>query len=241
MDTVIHKSSDRGHANHGWLDTHHTFSFAGWYNPEQMHFGVLRVLNDDIVQPSNGFGQHPHNDMEIISIPLSGSLTHRDTMGNAQEIKTGDVQVMSAGSGLQHSEFNESRSDAVNFLQLWIFPDKRGVEPRYDQETFEVSERQDKWQQLVRPHSEEGEGLWIHQNAYLSRADISAEKSLNYEVKSEGNGVYFFVLEGSAVIAGKSMNKRDGIGVWETSEITIEASEDTQLLAVEVPMDLPQY
>lgn len=241
METVIHKSGDRGYANHGWLDTHHTFSFAGWYNPEQMHFGVLRVLNDDIVAPAKGFGQHPHNDMEIISIPLRGALTHRDTMGHAQAINTGDVQVMSAGTGLQHSEYNESSDEEVNFLQLWIFPERRGVEPRYDQKSFDPADRENSWQEIVRPHNVEGEGLWIHQNAFMHRADLQEGQSLDYTVKSEGNGVYFFILEGDIIIGGNELNKRDGIGVWNTSSVELTAKSNTEILAIEVPMDLPQF
>lgn len=241
METVIHKSEDRGYANHGWLDTHHTFSFAGWYNPDQMHFGALRVLNDDIVAPEKGFGQHPHNDMEIVSIPLRGALTHRDTMGHAQAIKTGDVQVMSAGTGLQHSEYNESSDEEVNFLQLWIFPERRGVEPRYDQKTFDASNRENTWQQLVRPHDSEGDGLWVHQNAYMHRTDLTEGTKLSYSVNSEGNGVYFFILEGDVEIAGQPLNKRDGMGVWDVDSVELVASSNAEVLAVEVPMALPQF
>lgn len=241
MKTVVHKSSDRGYANHGWLDTHHTFSFANWYNPNQMHFGALRVLNDDIVSPEHGFGQHPHADMEIVSIPLKGALTHRDTMGHAQAINTGDVQVMSAGTGLQHSEFNESKTDDVNFLQLWIFPEKRGVNPRYDQQTFEVSERNGNWQRVVKPQNAEGPGLWIHQDAYMHLIDLKEGDTTSYQVNSEGNGVYFFVIEGSIDAANQSLGKRDGLGVWETGDINVSATENATILAVEVPMELPQY
>lgn len=241
MSTVIHRSSDRGHANHGWLNSYHTFSFANYYNPNQMNFGVLRVLNDDVVQPEKGFGQHPHADMEIISIPLSGALTHRDTMGHAQTINTGDVQVMSAGTGLQHSEYNESKNDEVNFLQLWIFPEKRGVAPRYDQKSFDPAERVNNWQQVVRPESSEGDGLWIHQNAYMHLSKLEGGKSLNYDVISSGNGVYFFVLSGEVSINNEKLSKRDAIGVWEVASISLEASEDAEILAIEVPMALPVY
>lgn len=241
MEKVIHRSSDRGHANHGWLDTHHTFSFANWYNPNQMHFGVLRVLNDDIVAPEKGFGQHPHADMEIVSIPLRGALTHRDTMGNAQAITTGEVQVMSAGTGLQHSEFNESREEEVNFLQLWIFPEKRGVEPRYEQKKFESENRVNGWQQVVRPREEEGDGLWINQNAYMHLVDLESGKSSDYTVNSSGNGVYFFVIDGEVAIGDEQLNRRDGIGVWDVDSISVSASKDAQILAIEVPMELPNF
>ncbi|KAB2814447.1 pirin family protein [Phaeocystidibacter luteus] len=241
MEKVIHRSSDRGHANHGWLDTHHTFSFANWYNPNQMHFGVLRVLNDDIVAPEKGFGQHPHADMEIVSIPLRGALTHRDTMGNAQAITTGEVQVMSAGTGLQHSEFNESREEEVNFLQLWIFPEKRGVEPRYEQKKFESENRVNGWQQVVRPREEDGDGLWINQNAYMHLVDLESGKSSDYTVNSSGNGVYFFVIEGEVAIGDEQLNRRDGIGIWDVDSISVSASKDSQILAIEVPMELPNF
>ncbi|NVK27716.1 MAG: pirin family protein [Flavobacteriia bacterium] len=241
MEKVIHRSSDRGHANHGWLDTHHTFSFANWYNPNQMHFGVLRVLNDDIVAPEKGFGQHPHADMEIISIPLRGALTHRDTMGNARAITTGEIQVMSAGTGLQHSEYNESREEEVNFLQLWIFPEKRGVEPRYEQKKFDASKRENAWQQVVRPRTEEGDGLWINQDAYMHLIDLDANKTVDYEVASSKNGVYFFILEGEVDIENEQLNRRDGIGIWENESISVSASKDAQILAIEVPMELPNF
>lgn len=241
MNKVIHKSNQRGHADHGWLNSYHTFSFANWYNPEQMHFGALRVLNDDIVQPEKGFGQHPHQDMEIISIPLRGALTHRDTMGHAQAIKTGDVQVMSAGTGLQHSEYNESSDEEVNFLQLWIFPDNRGYEPRYDQKTFDASLRENSWQQVVKPHEADGEGLWIHQDAYMHLAKLDKDEELEYPVQKLGNGVYFFILEGSMEIDGEQLTRRDGIGIWETSDVKIKATEDLEVLAIEVPMALPTF
>lgn len=236
MKKIIHRASDRGHADHGWLDTHHTFSFANYYNPDQMNFGVLRVLNDDIVEPGRGFGQHPHADMEIISIPLEGALTHRDTMGHAQAIRTGDVQVMSAGTGLQHSEYNESESEHVNFLQLWIFPKSRGVEPRYDQKSFDPEARKNNWQQIVKPEDAEGEGLWIHQDAYMHLADMDEGANLRYAIRNEGNGVYFFILEGEIEVNGELLRKRDGIGLWETDEVLLKADTAASVLAVEGPM-----
>lgn len=241
MKKVVHRSGDRGHANHGWLDTYHTFSFANWHNPKQMNFGVLRVLNDDVVAPGMGFGQHPHADMEIISIPLRGSLTHRDTMGHSQEIRTEDVQVMSAGTGLQHSEMNGSATADVNFLQLWIFPEARGVEPRYDQASFDENERVGQWQQLVRPKAVDGEGLWINQSAYMSRVVLAEGESISYSVKEEGNGVYFFIIDGDVQVSEESLAKRDGIGVWEASELSLKAGNGAEVLAIEVPMQLPNY
>lgn len=241
MNKVIHRSSDRGYANHSWLDTHHTFSFASWYNPDQMNFGVLRVLNDDIVTPQMGFGKHPHADMEIISIPLAGALTHRDSMGHAQSIETGDVQVMSAGTGVEHSEFNQSKTESVNFLQLWIFPDKRGYEPRYDQKTFEIGSNTDAWIQVVKPFGAEGDGLWIHQDAYMHRAIMTESAALEYQVKSPGNGVYFFVIEGEVKIEGEQLQKRDGMGLWDTGNIHLQTNAGAEVLAIEVPMEFPQY
>lgn len=241
MKSIIHKSNERGHANHGWLDSYHTFSFANWYNPKQMNFGVLRVLNDDIVDPEKGFGQHPHADMEIISIPLEGSLTHRDTMGNAREIRTGDVQVMSAGTGLQHSEYNESKEHRVNFLQLWIFPERRGVAPEYDQKSFSADDRRNMWQQIVKPKTADGSGLGIHQDAYMHLIDMDARQSMDYAIKSSGNGVYFFNIDGDLNIEGIESNRRDGVGIWETEDVHIEAVSNARLLAIEVPMESPQY
>lgn len=242
MKKVIHRAENRGHANHGWLDSHHSFSFAGFYNPELIHFGNLRVLNDDIVLAQRGFGQHPHADMEIISIPLEGELTHRDTMGHAQVIRTNDVQVMSAGTGLQHSEFNEHPTDSVNFLQLWIFPEEKGLEPRYDQKSYPPENRKNKWQSLVVPKTaaEDGE-LWINQSAYLSRVDLSEGQTATYKLKKEGNGVYFFLLKGAIDVAGEELKRRDALGLYEIDEIEIAASQDAELLAIEVPMELPSY
>ena len=235
MKTTVHKADSRGHADHGWLNSYHTFSFANYSNPKRIHFGLLRVLNDDIVQPGEGFGKHPHDNMEIISIPLKGALAHKDSTGSEHVINTGDVQIMSAGSGLFHSEYNASKEDIVNFLQIWIFPKDRDIEPRYDQKTYNAAERKNKFQEVVSPRKT-GEALWINQDAYFSLADIDKGNTINYKVKLKGNGIYLFVLEGSVKTAGEELNKRDGLGIEEVTEIEITASEDTELLLMEIPM-----
>ncbi len=199
MNTVVHKSDSRGSADHGWLRSRHTFSFAGYHNPDRVHFGALRVLNDDTVSGGNGFGTHPHDNMEIISIPLFGDLEHKDSTGTGEVIKTGDVQIMSAGSGLRHSEFNHSKEEEVQFLQIWVFPKERDITPRYEQKTFDPEDRMNKFQTVVSP--EGADALWINQDAYFSLANLDAGMELSYEVKKPGNGVYFFVLNGEINIA----------------------------------------
>lgn len=235
MKSVLHKSNTRGHANHGWLDTHHTFSFANYYNPERMHFGVLRVLNDDIVSGGMGFGKHPHNNMEIISIPLKGDLEHKDDMGNTSVIKENDVQVMSAGTGVYHSEYNKNKEKAVNFLQIWVFPNKKNVQPRYDQQTFLPEHRVNKWQQILSPYAED-EGVWIHQNAWFNRADITQGNKLNYTIKSPNNGLYIFVLDGNIEVNGQTLQPKDGLGIWDTETFNFSAQTDAQVLIMDVPM-----
>jgi quercetin 2,3-dioxygenase len=235
MKTIFHPAADRGHANFGWLDSHHSFSFGHWQNAQKMHFGALRVLNDDMVKGGAGFGTHPHDNMEIVSIPLSGALAHKDSTGTSEVINTGDVQIMSAGSGISHSEFNASRTDPVNFLQVWIFPKQRDIKPRYDQKTFAAADRQNKWQVVVSP-DEKDKAVWINQDAKFSLATIEAGKELDYKNAFAGNGVYFFVLEGKANIAGSVLDKRDAIGVAETDAVNVKATENTSVLAIEVPM-----
>lgn len=234
---VLHKATTRGHANHGWLDTYHTFSFASYYNPERVHFGVLRVLNDDKVSGGRGFGAHPHDNMEIISIPLEGGLKHQDSMGNTHVIQKGDVQIMSAGSGIRHSEYNNSESEAVNFLQIWVFPNKKEVAPRYQQMSFQAEDRINKFQQVLSPNPDD-DGIWIHQDAWFHLADLKAGFETTYELRKPGNGVYIFVLEGEVNIEGNQLNKRDGYGIWETDQVDIKASLDVALLIMEVPMAL---
>ncbi len=233
---VIHRSITRGHANHGWLDSYHTFSFAQYYNPERMHFGVLRVLNDDIVAGGMGFGTHPHDNMEIISIPLKGDLMHKDNMGNTQVISEGDVQILSAGSGITHSEYNKNQNDKVNFLQIWIYPNKKNVSPRYDQYSFKKEDRKNKLQQVISP-SKDDEGIWIHQDAWFHLGNFDNGVTTEYQLKKKGNGVYIFLLEGSIVIEDNVLQKRDGIGIWESDAIKINATTNSEFLIMEIPMN----
>jgi redox-sensitive bicupin YhaK (pirin superfamily) len=237
-NVVIHKADSRGHANHGWLDSHHTFSFANYYNPERMHFGVLRVLNDDRVDPGMGFGTHPHDNMEIISIPLEGDLEHKDSMGNVAIIKHGDIQVMSAGTGIFHSEYNKNEDKLTKFLQIWVFPNKKNVTPRYDQITLNTEDRHNKLQQILSPNADDA-GVWIHQDAWFHLGKFDKDFKDTYTIKSKGNGVYAFLLSGSMVIDGHEINTRDGIGIWDTDQIDLMAtSPDAEILLMEVPMTI---
>lgn len=237
MKTVIHKSDSRGYADHGWLKSYHTFSFAGYQNPERMNFGMLRVLNDDLVQPKMGFGTHPHQNMEIISIPLKGALSHKDSMGNKRAIEVGEVQVMSAGTGLTHSEFNDSSTDATNFLQLWIIPEEKGVSPNYEQRKFDNSNQKNKLQTVVAPKDKlVGDALPISQQAYIYKLALDSGKSIEMNIKSNNNGQYIFVLEGEVEVAGTILASRDAIGVSETDIVSIKGSKDAQLIIIEVPM-----
>jgi len=238
MNQLIHKSNSRGHANHGWLNSYHTFSFANYYNPERMHFGVLRVLNDDRVAPGMGFGTHPHDNMEIISIPLEGDLEHKDSMGNVAVIRNGDIQVMSAGTGITHSEYNRNKNQEVKFLQIWVFPNKRSVTPRYDQITLNKADRNNTFQQIISPDQND-EGVWIHQDAWFHMADLSSGKSLDYSIKRPQNGAYFFILSGNVIINGEILGARDGMGIWNMDKpITVNASSDAEILLMDVPMAL---
>lgn len=239
MKTIYHKASTRGHANHGWLDSHHTFSFAGYHNSERMHFGVLRVLNDDQVAPGQGFGTHPHDNMEIISIPLEGDLEHKDSMGNVATIKEGDVQVMSAGTGIYHSEYNKNEDKEVKFLQIWVFPNKRNVEPRYDQISIRDIEKQNSFYQVLSPDPEDA-GVWVHQDAWFHLGKFEAGSTDTYTLKKDGNGVYIFVLEGEVEIYGQKLEKRDGYGIWETNSFDLASLTDSRVLLMEVPMALPR-
>ena len=235
MNATYHENESRGLADHGWLLSRHTFSFANYHNSKRMNFGLVRVLNDDIVEPTMGFGTHPHDNMEIISIPLSGSLRHQDSMGNKHIISTGEVQIMSAGSGLTHSEYNNSSSEDVNFLQIWVLPKERDITPRYDQKVFDVSNRNNRFQILVSPQVSE-ETVWINQDAWFSRADIEAGKQIVYEKKGKENGVYFFVIEGDATISGNVVHRRDGLGIKGGETHAVTAKTNTQLLTIEVPL-----
>jgi len=237
MKTVIHKANTRGFANHGWLKSYHTFSFANYHNPERMNFGALRVLNDDLVQPKMGFGTHPHKNMEIISIPLKGALSHKDSMDNKRAIEVGEVQVMSAGTGLTHSEFNDSKTDEVNFLQLWIIPEEAGVTPNYEQRKFSLEEKKNKLQTVVAPKDKlEGKALPISQQAYIYRANLEESNSMNIKLKSINNGLYVFVVDGEVEIADSILNSRDAMGVSETENTSIKAHQNSELIIIEVPM-----
>ncbi len=234
--TVLHKADSRGDANHGWLHSRHSFSFADYYNPERMGFGALRVLNDDHVAPGMGFGTHPHRDMEIISIPLDGDLEHKDNMGNQEVIKQGDVQVMSAGTGVMHSEYNANKNRAVKFLQIWVFPNQKGVTPRYDQITLNPSDSENKLEQILSPNQDDA-GVWIHQDAWFHLGTFNEAQNLHYNLHKEGNGVYAFVLEGEVEIDGQKLETRDGFGIWNTNEFDIKTSAGSRLLLMEVPME----
>lgn len=235
---VFHPASSRGTADHGWLKANFSFSFANYYNPEKMHFGVLRVMNDDIIAPGMGFGTHPHDNMEIITVPLSGALEHKDSMGNSSIIHHGEVQVMSAGTGIQHSEFNPYKDKEANTLQIWMFPNKKNVKPRYDQKNMEPAGRINKLQQILSP-SPEDEGVWIHQDAWFHLGDFAKGIKTNYKIKRTGNGVYAFLISGQAEINGQKLNPRDAVGIWNVADINITSlSDKTQLLVLDVPMSL---
>jgi redox-sensitive bicupin YhaK (pirin superfamily) len=235
LKTVLHKSSDRGHANHGWLDAWHSFSFAGYYDPEKTHFGVLRVLNDDTVAAGMGFGMHPHDNMEIITIPLSGTLAHTDSMGNSGTISFGEIQVMSAGSGITHSEFNHSKVEPVKLLQIWLFPKEKNVQPRYDQLSYDLDKINNNWVQVISPDVNDA-GSWIHQDAWFHVGNFSKESYSIYELKKEGNGLYIFVISGSVEVGEYTLGKRDALGVWETGKATFNFLSDSLVLIMEVPM-----
>lgn len=236
-NSILHKADTRGDANHGWLHSKHTFSFANYYNPERMHFGVLRVLNDDTVAEGMGFGTHPHDNMEIISIPLEGDLEHKDSMGNVTVIKNGDIQVMSAGSGVQHSEYNKSKDKQVKFLQIWVFPNKKNVTPRYDQITLKEEDRHNKLQQILSPDANDA-GVWIHQNAWFHLGKFDKGIRTEYQLKGKGNGMYIFNLNGNLKINDQLLTTRDGLGIWDTEKITLEADTPSEFLLMEVPMNV---
>ncbi|OYU81205.1 MAG: hypothetical protein CFE23_05415 [Flavobacterium sp. BFFFF1] len=237
---ILHKANTRGYANHGWLESYHTFSFAGYQNPERTHFGVLRVLNDDRVSGGMGFGNHPHDNMEIISIPLEGDLQHQDSMGNTAVIRKGDIQIMSAGTGISHSEYNKNKDELAKFLQIWIFPNKRNVDPRYDQLTLNLEDRHNRLQQVLSPNADD-EGVWIHQDAWFHLGTFDQDFGTTYSLKKEGNGVYAFVLKGSFQIGETTLDTRDGLGITGADSISIKAlTEGAEILLMEVPMQLPR-
>lgn len=232
---VLHKANTRGHADHGWLNAYHSFSFASWYNPDRVQFGVLRVLNDDTVAAGMGFGTHPHDNMEIITIPLEGDLAHKDSMGNTETIKTGDVQVMSAGTGIQHSEFNPNHDKQTKLFQIWLFPKTRNVTPRYQQITLDTSERHNKLQQILSPNADDA-GVWIYQDAWFHMGNLDKGVTLDYDRKKEGNGLYVFVIKGNIKVDGQELEQRDGLGITDFDKVTFEATSDTEILLMEVPM-----
>jgi len=235
---MLHKANTRGHANHGWLNAYHSFSFASWYNPERVQFGVLRVLNDDTVAAGMGFGTHPHDNMEIITIPLEGDLAHKDSMGNTEVIKFGDVQVMSAGTGIQHSEFNPNHDKRTSLLQIWVFPKVRNVTPRYQQITLDTSDRHNKLQQILSPNADDA-GVWIYQDAWFHIGKFDLDFKTNYNVKKAGNGMYAFVLYGSFELAGQTLNERDALGITDFDQFELKAlTKEAEILLMEIPMQL---
>ncbi len=234
MKTVLHKAETRGHANHGWLNSYHTFSFSGYHEPTRMNFGVLRVLNDDTVAGGMGFGKHPHDNMEIVSIPLSGDLEHNDTTGRNEIIKQGDVQIMSAGSGIAHSEKNANHNQEVKFLQIWVMPSKRNIEPRYEQKSFPIDGRKNRLQTIVAPNNEEA--VWINQNSWFTLGNFDNGETTTYQINKNENGIYAFVLKGDITINNISLNERDGLGITETEILNIVTNTDAEFLLIEVPM-----
>jgi redox-sensitive bicupin YhaK (pirin superfamily) len=235
MKTTLQLADNRGHAARGWLTSWHTFSFADYYDPARVHFGVLRVINDDIIAGGMGFPTHPHDNMEIITIVRKGALAHKDSMGNEGVIEAGDIQVMSAGTGVRHSEFNALPDTAAELFQIWVFPNKKDVEPRYEQLKLDAAKRHNQFQQIISPNAND-DGLWIHQDAWFHLAKIDGDKSLQYDVKNPGNGVYLLVIEGSVSVNRQELNRRDGLEIEDAENFEITASEDAEVLLMEVPM-----
>ncbi|MDD3079875.1 MAG: pirin family protein [Paludibacter sp.] len=235
MKTIIHKAETRGHADHGWLNTHHTFSFANYYNSERVHFGALRVLNDDWIAPAEGFGMHPHDNMEIVTIPLSGDVEHKDSIGNKGIIRSGEIQVMSAGTGVFHSEYNPNPDIPTELLQIWVFPNKRNVQPRYEQISISEYEKPDELYQIISPDPK-GQGMWIHQQSWFHLGNLSEGWEGSYTLKNSSNGVYVFVIEGSIQIGDITLNKRDGAGFSETDAFQLKTIASSKILLMEVPM-----
>jgi redox-sensitive bicupin YhaK (pirin superfamily) len=234
MKTVFHSAASRGHADHGWLNAKHSFSFASWYNPERIHFGMLRVLNDDIVAGGMGFGKHPHDNMEIITIPLSGAIQHQDSMGFSEIIETGEVQVMSAGTGIYHSEFNPRPDQELNLFQIWIFPNQKQVTPRYAQRKYDI--KSGAFTALVGPQ-ESNLATWIHQDAWISLGEFSAQTTANYAINKQKNGIYIMVIEGEIQIGEQRLQSRDALGISETEQIDIQMEQNSKILVIEVPMN----
>lgn len=238
MKTILHKANTRGHASFGWLNSYHTFSFGHYYNPERIHFGALRVLNDDTVKGGMGFSKHPHDNMEIVSIPLSGDLHHKDTTGRDEIIRQHDVQIMSAGSGIAHSETNANHDKEVKFLQIWVFPKEKNIEPRYQQKSFKPEDRLNQVLTVVAPDDEQA--VWINQDAWFSLANLEAGVEKTYQIRRKGNGVYAFVIGGQVTINGEQLEARDGLGIWETETLTITANSNAEILLIDVPMKVEE-
>ncbi len=235
MKTTYHASGSRGFASHGWLEARHTFSFAGYYDPNRVHFGMLRVLNDDIIQPAEGFGTHPHDNMEIVTIPITGALQHRDSMGNGSVITRGEIQVMSAGSGITHSEFNASATEEANTLQIWIFPEKRDIPPRYDQMSYEPGLIRNQFKVLISPDHIPGT-LWVNQQTWFSLGDFDAGHSQEIHWNRKDHGIYMFLIDGGVRVGEHHLEARDGLGIWDTESVNVECTKDSRLLLIEVPM-----
>ncbi len=236
MKKVFHPASSRGAADHGWLQAKHSFSFANYYNSERVQFGALRVLNDDIIAPGMGFGTHPHDNMEIITIPLDGALEHKDSLDNIGVIETDEIQVMSAGSGVYHSEYNKNKDQSVSLLQIWVFPNKKNVTPRYDQKNIKDLKKVNSFYPIVTP-SQNGPGMWIHQDAWFHLGEFDKETRINYNINKKGNGVYAFLIEGSVQIDGDSLEKRDALGIWDTEKFELLANKNSRILLIEVPLN----
>ncbi|MEK9603639.1 MAG: pirin family protein [Flavobacteriaceae bacterium] len=235
MKKVFHSADSRGSVDHGWLNANHSFSFANFYNPERMNFGALRVLNDDTIAPGKGFGTHPHDNMEIITIPLKGDLEHKDSMGNIGAIDEGEIQVMSAGTGVYHSEYNKNHDQPINLLQLWVMPKKQNVTPRYDQKSVRELKKDNAFYQVLSPNPDD-DGMWIHQDAWFHLGQFDRSTQTQYEIKKEGNGVYVFTIEGQLEVEGHQLHERDALGIWETKEISFQIKPQSKILLVEVPM-----
>lgn len=235
MKIVLHTSDSRGHANHGWLNARHSFSFAGWFDPERIQFGALRVLNDDVIQGGMGFGTHPHDNMEIITLPLKGDLEHKDSMGNIGFINEGEIQVMSAGTGVFHSEYNKNPDKPINLLQLWVMPNIQNAAPRYDQKSIRELKKNNVLYQVLSPDQND-DGMWIHQDAWFHMGDFDQITEVKYNLRKNGNGVYVFVIEGSFEIGEHKLDKRDALGIWDADAFTVKAQPDSKILLVEVPM-----
>ncbi|HEY4800323.1 MAG TPA: pirin family protein [Bacteroidia bacterium] len=236
MKKILFPASERGHADHGWLNAYHSFSFANWFDENKIHFGLLRVLNDDTIAHGAGFGMHPHDNMEIVTIPLQGILEHKDSMGNIGQIRPGEIQAMSAGTGVFHSEYNGSKTEATKLFQIWVFPKQKNIQPRYDQRKFDVSERKNKFQTIVSPIKSE-HTMWINQDAYFSLGNFEKGKTADYSIQHPKNGTYVMVIEGEIEIAGEKLSRRDAIGIWETDKISFKINSDAELLVIDVPMN----